>query len=66
MTPKGDINRGKGGNMRRYVGLILSIILIITSSGCFWVHDRRGYDDRDHRGHDRDGHGDHRGYDDHR
>ena len=47
--------------MRRIVGLILTAILLMTCSGCFWGwgYDR-GYDDRDRGGRgeqDRGGHG---------
>ena len=47
--------------MRRHVSLILTIILLITCSGCFWdrgrgggygEHDREGYGERDRGGHD--------------
>lgn len=60
--------------MKRQWSLMLAIILLITSSGCFWgvESDRGGHGDRD-RG-DRDGYGhddrrDHdsgRGHDDRR
>jgi hypothetical protein len=54
--------------MRRRLSLILAIILIISCSGCFvgLEDDRRGYDNRDRGGHDRDRHDDSRGHDDHR
>jgi len=52
--------------MRRLVSLILSIILLIACSGCFWEVDHRGDGDRDHGYHDRDRHDDRRGPDDHR
>jgi hypothetical protein len=48
--------------MKRPVSLILAIILLITCSGCLWVHgDRGGYGDRDRGGYgdqDRGGHDD--------
>jgi len=34
--------------MRRLVSLILSIILLIACSGCFWEVDTGGDGDRDH------------------
>lgn len=62
--------------MRKHVSFILTIILLITCSGCFWdrgrggygEHDREGYgegdrgghDDRDRGGHDGDRHDDRR------
>jgi len=49
--------------MRRLVSIILTSILLVTCSGCFWEHDHRGDGDRDHGG---DRHDDHRGGDDRR
>ena len=47
--------------MRRHLGLILAVILLITCYGCFWgvENDRRGYDNRErgeHGDRDRAGH----------
>jgi len=48
--------------MRRPVSLILTIILLITCSGCFWG-DRGGAGEHDHEGsgeqHDHGGSGEH-------
>lgn len=54
--------------MRRYLSFILVIILFLSCSGCFWRgdHDRRGYDDRDHRSHDGYRHDDRRSHDGYR
>ena len=65
----------EGGTMKKPVGLILAIILLITCSGCFWGYDRGGYGDRDRGGYgdqdrgghdDGDRHDDRRDFDDHR
>ena len=38
--------------MRKSLGLILALILLITCSGCFWTVEReqRGYEGRDSGG----------------
>jgi len=52
--------------MRRYLSLILAVILlIVTCSGCFWHHDRGdhggGHDGGGYGGHDGGGYGGHDG-----
>jgi hypothetical protein len=51
--------------MRSPLSFILTVMLLITCSGCFWSveHEQRGYEDRGRGGYgdqDRGGHDDHR------
>ena len=50
--------------MRRPVSLILTIILLITCSGCFWEVEGEGHGEHDrgwHGEHERGGSGEHEG-----